>query len=372
MPNPPVSEAGPAPRWMERLRRALRPPRRAIPTVPGLFALGAPTFLGLAAVTATNNLLFILLGATLGAVVLSGILSERAVRPLGVRIRPAGAAHATEPCRLEVWIGRPSARAPQFDLRVRELGRERGWPWRRRRPAPGELLDVHLPVLEGREGSVVGVRRFDRRGRARLGPCEISTRFPFGLLVKAKDVHPELEVWVRPRRVDLPLELARPPGAAGEGTAEARRGQGTDLYGLRERKEHDPAHRVHALRSLAVGREVVLEMVAEERPRATLGVVTSSAADPEALERALEIAQAALRSWSEAGFAVGLVTFDRLFAPGEAPLGRLLDHLAEVGPSPTGPPRRAGAVAWLVPAMAAVPPGVSGFRVLADGRVEPA
>ena len=45
-----------------RVLRFMHPPRRAIPTRAGLFALGAPIVLGVAAVNASNNLLFILLG----------------------------------------------------------------------------------------------------------------------------------------------------------------------------------------------------------------------------------------------------------------------------------------------------------------------
>src|SRR5688500_10591939 len=43
-----------------------RPPRRLIPTRAGMFTLGAPLILGIAAINAGNNLLFLLLGASLG------------------------------------------------------------------------------------------------------------------------------------------------------------------------------------------------------------------------------------------------------------------------------------------------------------------
>lgn len=349
-----------------RKRRFPRPPRRAIPTVPGIFALIAPTFLGLAAVTATNNLLFLLLGATLGAVVLSGILSERNLRPIQIRVAPLGPIYAGAMTRLEVRFHREKAPAPAFDLRFREIPGGNFWPWAR--VAPGEALNVHLPVLEERSDRRIGERRFERRGLTALHEAELATRFPFGLLIKSKDVDADLQVLVRPRRVERPAELVRPPGVSGLGEAAVNRGLGLDVFGLREREERDPEHRVHALRSLALGRPVVLEMTGMERPRAELGVVTSPEADPEALERALEYAQATLRGWIDEGFAVGLTTHSASFAPGEAGLDTLLDHLARLSPEPA-PTFERRPSSWLVPMGASAPTGVSTFGVGVDGRL---
>lgn len=376
-PSPPTGELTTAPRaeptlagrLRARLRRALRPPRRAIPTVPGLFALIAPTFLGLAAVTATNNLLFLLLGATLGAIVLSGILSERNIRPVEVRIRPMGPAYASSPARLEVCFERSEPGDTVYDLRFREAPGLSFLPFRKAL-APPEVLDVHLPILEGRSASVLGERIFRRRGRARLPLCEVSTRYPFGLLVKSRDVIPDIEVWVRPRLIARPPALARPPGVSGAGDAALRRGLGLDVYGLRERTDRDAAHRVHALRSLALGREVVLEMSGVERPIAEVGVATDLAAEPEALERALEIAQAALLGWAREGYAVGLATYSRSFSPGEVEVDALLDHLAEVVPQPGAPLGRGGPAAWLVPSGAAPPAGRQALLVTETGLSE--
>ncbi len=335
--------------------RLPRPPRRAIPTGPGWFALIAPTFLGVAAVTATNNLLFLLLGATLGTVVLSGILSERAIRDIEVRVRALGPVYAGRPVRLEVRFCRPAPGPPRFDLRFRESGSMF------RRVRPPDVLVAAISVLEGQHDAVLAPRTFPARGKVRLGRCEVATRYPFGLLTKAKDVDPGLVLLVRPRWVEPPRALESPPTDAGDTETAKRRGLGFDVYGLRERAEHDPIHRVHALRSLALGRAVVLEMDGTDRPVAELGVMSTPDADPEALERALELAQALLTAWSGRGYAVGLTTTRECFEPGS--LDRMLDHLAALDPAPLGlTARRPGL--WLVPAGAPLPP--SG-RVLAVG-----
>lgn len=351
--------------WMgRRWRRMLRPPRRAIPTRPGLFALGAPIFLGMAAVTSNNNLLFMVLGATLGALVVSGVLSERVVRPLEAKVSALGPLYAGEPAPLQVELRRDDG-PPVFDLRFRETA-----PWRWRKP-PVSRLDLRFAVMEGARVRLTGARCFDTRGRVRLEPCEVSTRYPFGLLVKAKDVDPGFEAWVRPRRVEAPPELRRPKRGLGQGTAVPRRGLGLDLYGLRERTERDPAHRVHALRSLALGREVVLQMTDEQRPTAWLGIASTPEASREALERALEWAQAVLLAWEEAGFAVGLSSTSAELAPGRHDLSALLEHLARLEPAPPEGRWSSGPSLWLVPEGVKPPPTGEAWRVDPEGPPRP-
>ena len=162
-----MQAAAPLP-WRARLRARFRPPRRAIPTRAGLFVLGSPLVLGIAAVSASNNLLFMLLAASLGTVVLSGILSERNIRGVKARLRSVGAAYAGEPARLEVTYERPVEDGPSFGLRVRELAPGVWKPWGERPQAP-DIVDAFLPVLDGGRGRATCLRRFDARGGFGLG-----------------------------------------------------------------------------------------------------------------------------------------------------------------------------------------------------------
>lgn len=361
-----------ADRLPERLRARLaampRPRHRALPTRAGLFLLGSPMILGLAAVSSANNLLFMLLGAVLATIVLSGVMSEANLRGLSVKARPSGPAYAGEPTTIEVtvlagpgWRGRlgPSVR---HGLRFREVTHNRLIPWQRTAPW---ALDVILPRLEGERGRVVGPRTFPARGPAPLLPGELSTEYPFGLLHKVDDAEPETTVLVRPRRVPVPPDLAEPAGRIAEGEVSARRGSGLEIYGLREREERDALERIHALRSLALGKEVVLETAGVERPRAALGVVNQVGADPEAFERTLELCQAMLLEWDRRGCAVGLATTTQSFAPGAASVDALLDHLAGLKLESGATPGATG-VFWLVPAGAGAPPG-PGLQVERDG-----
>lgn len=355
----------------KRLSRMKRPPRRAIPTRAGLFALGTPILLGVAAINASNNLLFILLGAILGSIVVSGILSERNMKGVRVSARLLSPAYAEEPARLSVAFERPEehARAPAFALRVRELSGEGMLAYFRSLKGG---LETHLPILEGRRAEKVGTRVFQKRGRAEIDRCELTTRYPFGLLIKARDAEVDVDVLVRPKRIAVPPRLEDPRGLDDDGDTSEKRGHGLDVYGLRERDDRDAIQRVHALRSMTLGRDVVIETTGVERPHATLGLASFTGADPIAFERALEIAQATLLRWEERGFAVGVVTASWAIAPGERELESILDRLAALELSAgaaTAPELRPSL--WIVPAGARAPGEARAIAsVSADGKVE--
>jgi uncharacterized protein (DUF58 family) len=324
-----------------------RPPRRAIPTRAGLFVLAAPIVLGLAAMSATNNLLFIMLGAALGSIVISGILSEWNVRGVRVRVEPASSVFAGEPSRIRVIMERelPSAH-PSYGLRVRE---RRGSIWRIFAKADPRLLDATLPVLEERRAEILGERTFEARGRARFLRTELVTTYPFALLHKSRDLEVEADLVVRPRRIPVPAALADPRSISAEGELSTRRGIGIEIYGLREHRDGDAIHRLHALRSLSLGTDVSVETTGMERPTAWIGIANDEGVDPVAFERALEVVAAALVEWDRRGYAVGLSTVSARFAPGEASLDRLLDTLALLRPEKeTGSGR--GPPVWIVPA----------------------
>lgn len=356
------------------IQRMLHPPRRALPTRAGLFALGAPIVLGVAAVNATNNLLFMLLGVALASIIVSGILSERNLRGIEVIVRPLGSTHAGEAARLEVIFRRAvrdGARRDVYGLTLSEIDGASTVLASLRRGAGrrAQRLEVSLPFLEGAQASRLALRAFERRGVARLGRMELKTRYPFGLLTKARDVSVDAEVLVRPRRVPVPRDLSDPAALAEDGDALSRRGVGLEIYGLRERDERDSVHRVHALRSLSLGREVVVETAGIERPSAWLGVLNLEGAEPEAFERTLEIATAAIEEWDRRGYSVGLVTARRAYPPNQTSLSEILDALAVLDLETGLESSVRDALVWMVPAGVDAPSSLQGSarRVRAEG-----
>lgn len=346
-----------------RRRRFGHPPRRAIPTRAGIFTLIAPMILGVAGVTAGNNLLFLLLGASLGMIVLSGILSEEAIRGVRIRVTALQPPEAGSTARLAVEWVRANGERPAYALRLdeRRFGLLHRESFRR---APSGLLRSELPVLRGRHAKTRAARVFEKRGRAELFRCEIATVYPFGLLRKVRDVEVHADLWVRPARVKLPAELRSGRTAAPEGHANVRRGHGIEAYGLREWTERDPIHRIHALRSARHPTDVMVETAEEDRPVAWVAVVNGPACDPEALDRACELAAAYARDRAGRNERVGLVSVGVPSVEGD--LDRVMDRLARLVPT-DGELRVPPGTVVLCPTGASLPAGVRGLRVGAEG-----
>ena len=78
--------------------------------------------LGVAAIGTGNNLLFLLLGAMLGFITLSGWLSEQMLRKVEVRRRPPRGVTAGEPARVAYELANGKRRLPSF-----AVGADVGW-----------------------------------------------------------------------------------------------------------------------------------------------------------------------------------------------------------------------------------------------------
>ncbi len=346
------------------LDRWIHPPRRAFPTRAGWFVFLSPFVLGTAAITASNNLLFILLGATLGTIVLSGILSERNVTGVRTRIRPVGPAYAGEPARLEVVLEREDDKTG-YAFTVHERAHSIWQPWKSWGKRAPDVLVANVPLLERGRAKVIASRRFDRRGRAKLARLELSTTFPFDLVHKTRDVDVDVEVFVRPRRIDVARVLVEPRSRLGDGDLHQRRGAGLEVYGLRERKEFEDRRRVHARRSMALGRDVIIETSGIARPVAWIGVALEGASE-EAVERTLEHAQAALLAWDADGRSVGLCLGEDVYEPGAASIDRLLDLIARAAPDAKLADARTLPSTWLVASGARAPVQAKEVLVVQD------
>ena len=335
-------------RWLFELLRRLRPPRRILPTRAGWVAFFAPFVLGMAAINAGNNLLFLLLGACLGAIVISGIMSERALRGIEVDVSLLGNARVGQTSRFGIHIERTHFEVgdnPSFGLTVRE---ESEWE---DRLSTANLLRAVFPRIEQKHETVVASRIFSSRGKKQLNPLELSTIYPFGLLAKAKSLPLVHRVIVWPRPVEVPDILAAPAGKSRKLGRTQLQGQGDDLYGLRERTEFDAPNRVHAKRSQALGRDVVVERERQEKPQAWLGVVLESNSQSEANERVLEVACETILHWAKIGYRVGLYIGEKKLPPSTYQTEQLLDELSLLVPEnfKFNPRNLAKEACWLLP-----------------------
>jgi uncharacterized protein (DUF58 family) len=304
------------------LRAAIRPlfhPRRTIkPTRDGWWCLLVAVGLGVAAINTGNNLLYLLVSALLALVVVSGILSEQAMRGLVL----TGVAPA------EIYAGRPAL----FGARI--VNRKRGLT----------SYSITLALLAPDARAIESGRRFvyfrriepgvervatweetlPRRGRHRLAGVRVTTGFPFGLFVKASRPALTDEIVVFPAVRPMSAESLRRLGELGDAPAR-RRGRGDDLYDLRAYRSGDDPRFIHWRSSARAETLMVREHEADTSHDACVVLVGRGRAGSDALESGLSEAASVAAALVRAGAGVALD------GPGvHVPLGHGRPHLRRV------------------------------------------
>ena len=191
----------PWPRWplwfgfFSRDREGKTPSwRRSTFTRLGRWYCGLTVGIGFAAINTGNNLLFLVLGVLLSSIIVSGVLSENALREIKLTRQLPLEASVGKPVLIGLTVVNEKKRAPSFSLELREL---KGQVSRR---------DISSRAL------AAGARRRDglsllppeRRGWLQIRPARRSaTRSPFGLFEKARplDALRQLIVFFRGRSI---------------------------------------------------------------------------------------------------------------------------------------------------------------------------
>lgn len=203
---------------------------------------------GLAAINTGNNLLFLIFGFMLSLIVLSGIMSEIALRDLRLSRRLPGRAFARTTCLVELELENKKQRAASYSLEVEDLSPD----------SPSERRCYFLKVAQ-KSVQVAGYRRVpQRRGLLRLTGFRVATRYPFGIIEKWRllDAPDDMLIYPELRQEDL---LEAEQNVSGADTASPRIGHGTELAGLRNYQAGDEMRAVHWKRSASLGKLVVVE-----------------------------------------------------------------------------------------------------------------
>src|SRR5215831_19137833 len=183
---------------LARIRKWLRPPRRLKFTREGRWFCAITIGIGIAAINTGNNLLYLVLGMMLSLIVASGILSEVALRHLALFRQPPARLHAGRPFLMSITLRNEKLRLPSFSIEIEDLLGQR----------PLDKKCYFLKVPAGRQQSTSYRHTFPRRGRYPFSGFRVSTKFPFGLLRRSRDIAAPGEVIVFPAVYDLP---APPP-----------------------------------------------------------------------------------------------------------------------------------------------------------------
>ena len=312
--------------WAE-LREWLRPPRRLRITRAGGFFTFGVLALGFATLNTGNNLLYLLLGALLGLIVVSGWLSEQTIQALDI-VRRSPHGMAGEPLTLTYEVYNGKRYLPTLALELQEYN------------AP--IVAFLGMVGPGRSAFARTEVTFLRRGVYRLHRFTLSTTFPFGLFVKERDIIFPGTIVVWPR-TDRRVRDAR------KGGRRARRGAAEQLStfaggrgeyrSLRPYQSGDDPRDVHWRSSARHSGPVVREY--ERDAAETLWLALDlRASDETAAEEAIEMTAALAARAVGRGERVALVTNDLVVDPGAGSpqLERVLNALARAHVRIDAPP----------------------------------
>src|SRR5690606_687731 len=238
--------------------------------------------------------------------------------------------HAGRPFLMEISLENRKRRLASYSIEIEDI-------------AEGRALDKRCFFLKLPPGRTQRARyrhTFHRRGLYRLDGLRLSTRFPFSLFSKSRQVACADEVLVYPavHPVPLPSPRAHRLGDAPQG----RLGRRGEFFGLRDYREGDDS-RASRWRSSARGGRLLVRELEEEAQRRVVIQVDNAAADPadeaaqESLDEAVSRAASLAVAYLSAGYAVKLTARGSEVAMGagpaqEARLLRALALLAPVGP----------------------------------------
>ena len=312
--------------------RRLGPRRRFPPTREGWYFLIATLLVGLAAINAGLNLLFLVWGMMLFLILASGILSELCLRDLTVTRATPLTIHADAPYLMGIALSNGKRRLPSFSVEVEDLVDGR----------PIEKRCYFLKLPAGRTQETAYRHVAPRRGHLRLTGFRLSTRFPFGLIHKSKDVIADADLLVYPALVSVPPELLHgfaSPHGTGHHKWRSRRGE---FFGLREFRQGDDPRDIHWRTSARRGALFVRETEDDEGQVVSIvldnGVEPShvaSAAGDAAFEEAVSLAASVAYELLLRGYHVGLSARGAEITPegGPAQATRILRFLALVQPA---------------------------------------
>jgi uncharacterized protein (DUF58 family) len=291
----------------------------------------ATLLIGLAAINAGLNLLFLVWGMMLFLILASGVLSELGLRGLEVKRAPPATIHAGAPFLMGIALLNKKRRLPSFSVEVEDLVAGR--------PIDKRCYFLKLPA--GRTQETAYRHVLSRRGRYQLSGFRISTKFPFGLIQKSRDVSEPVELMIYPALVPLPAGILRGlPAVHGRGRVKWRTRSG-DFFGLRDFRPGDDPRDIHWRTSARRGIPFVRESEDDEGLEATV-LFDNAESDGgiEAFERAVSLAASISVELLRQGYRVTFVTRQDQITPdgGPAQATRILRLLALIEPSAAGAP----------------------------------
>jgi uncharacterized protein (DUF58 family) len=299
--------------------REIRAWRRISFTAGGAVFTGGAFAVGFAAMNTGNNLLYLLLGAMLGLIAVSGWLSEQAIRALRVARHVPRAVTAGQEVRISYQVSNHKRRLPSMAVDIVDGD------------LPGRAFVAHVDA--GGTAEVRAVNTFPRRGVHPLGTVTLSTAFPFGLFRKERDLEIPGQVVVWPR-TDRPVRAPTPAGGRVPRSGASARGSHGDrgeYRNLRAYRSGDDLRDIHWRSSARFSDPVLREY--DHDGAETRWICLDLGAEPGGpAEVAVEVAASLAAQAMAEGRSFALAAGGAVVDPGEGAgqLERVLDALARV------------------------------------------
>ena len=322
----PTDTRGAVGHLLQRILKRMRPPRQLLPTVEGWVFILLTLAIAGAALNTGNNLLYLLCALMLAMIVVSGLLSESAIRKIRLARRLPRELVAGQPGTGRLIVHNPRRWLPAVGLQIRDVPGAR---------CDGTASVVTLLMVAPGETAVRELEYlFRRRGQHELKAFEVRTTYPFGLFRKWYRIDAPQEVLVYPELGQRRTGRSRIESGLGAAVGRTR-GLDGDYLGLREFNPGDDARLIHWKVSARRG-----ELIAVERSRSDLqtrtvyllpgGDPTTGQPFRASHEGAVMLAASAIAQLLEEGHEVALVTPGDAFPPGHGGEARraLLGHLA--------------------------------------------
>lgn len=263
--------------------------------------------IGLAAIDADNNILLLLFGICVGAIVLSVFSGWRSLRRVSVARAAPEMAVAGQPLELRYTITNHRGWVGIRALRMTEI------------VAPGSLVttpELFIPRLSAQASVTVTIPTAAlRRGRIALHAVRLSTGFPFEIIRKVitHPIQDEIIVFPSLGRMLGELNTGRETrDLASVGSSMARTRGDDEFFGIREYRHGDNPRRIHWRRSAASGQLMIREMARTRDPQLWCVVDTRvDSTDAEHLERfelTVSAAATVICDALERGLRVGLIS----------------------------------------------------------------
>lgn len=311
-------------------------------TWPGVIFTGAILMIGLAALNAGVNLLFLILGLALGLLIVSGAITRGSLRRVHVTREAPDAVIAGRPFTARYRVHNQRGHGDVFSLRICELLK----------------IGPHTMRVEGYVAAVPSNQTVTLdvsicapvRGTLQFNTVNVSTRFPFGLFGRSLRINAGHETTVFPALLPLRRRLdSGKQNAAWQAMAAREQKRGADeFYGLREHRQGESLRWIHWRSSARTGQLLVREMM-DLRPQTVMVVLDSYLPPgvPESQrENAISAAGTILCHALETGFKVGLIALAKspIIVPpatGRGLRSRLMSQLAVLGDASAEPQQQA-------------------------------